>query len=312
MNPNDEDYGQENTGPREQPQGQPPPQNSRPNILQKQKPQQRPKGPSLGDKLKQGVTSKIKDKAKNLKNKVVDKVKSKVGKIAKDALEKVAKKWAKSALKNGAKQLAKQGVKRGIQGLIALSGAATYGVGTVVAGLMEVADQAQQLIRHPKKYLKTWGKRAKWALIAALCVVFFIIMTMMILIVIISGSSTCQEGLNVTMSGPEKASNGDKLEYTIDVSDNKKPTEIKISTHIPDDTEFQSADNDGKYDAGSRTVTWTLKQDGTVALSLKATKDNDHVVIFAEAEAKGESGNAEECSQGSDQNGGGSGGDTGN
>ncbi len=280
MNPNDEGYNQDGSGPSTDERHSPsnPSRNSRAETQRSQSSSgSQSQGQGVGAKMGQMFGQKLKDKAG-------DKIKEQAMKRGKEAIKNLAKKSATALAKKGGKELGKQGAKLATKAALhAATDAETAGIS---AAVIEGIDQAQQFLRHPKQYIKRWSNRLKWALIAFIALIMLGMMFLLLILTILFGGQ-CQDGLTISMTGPETAKNGDKLEYKIQTADNSKPKEVKISDHIPDGTEFDSASNDGKYDAEPRTVTWSLTEPGEVTLTLKATQDNTQLANIANAESSG-------------------------
>lgn len=126
-----------------------------------------------------------------------------------------------------------------------------------------------------------------WITLAVIIVLFLILIIIMAIIQIAGHDGEndpckpAESSLSLTKTGPEEAKSGDDLKYKITVS-NSDGGNITITDKIPEGTEFKSADHDGKNNNG--TVTWTLKGDGSVSVTLKATKDNTHIINYAQGE----------------------------
>ena len=108
--------------------------------------------------------------------------------------------------------------------------------------------------------------------------------------------------LTLSKTGPTEAQAGDELTYQIVVGYAGQAQDITITDRIPEGTEFEpSTPPPARYDAATRTVTWSIKEvvppspaglisnvNTTLSLTLKATRDNDFIVNQAEGFATGE------------------------
>ncbi|HSX08821.1 MAG TPA: hypothetical protein VLF93_01585 [Candidatus Saccharimonadales bacterium] len=128
--------------------------------------------------------------------------------------------------------------------------------------------------------------------------IFWIVVGIVLLILFIIfmiTSSTAERNSNqdnkpltITKTGPTSAKKGDTLDYTIDVEFAGSAQNMVVTDPLPDGTEYVGSDP--KADNKNQTITWDAKAlkltlgdpiSQTFQLTLKATKDNVHIINFA-------------------------------
>ena len=210
-----------------------------------------------------------------------------LGQKAKDKAEDEAKKKLEhaaetKALKQGGKQAGKQLAKRGAQAALVAGAGASGGTSLAIAAAIEAADQAQQFLRNPEKTARKWLKWIIYAVVLFIILLTLFFMLFMVILAALVGindasSGHCESGqstIDVKISGPDTAKNGDRLEYKFEPDNSGGFKEIRLTDRIPEGADFESADRGGNYDSKARTVTWSLKDAGSVTLALKVTQDN--------------------------------------